>query len=87
MNGKLDAIKYVTLTLLMPGLAYGGSFIFADGDVFNASTPADIVAHAIGYEPKAASPPSSFSIKVCSLSNTFILNDSNPYFRINSFCL
>ena len=70
MNGKLDAFKYVTLTLLMPGLAYGGSFIFADGDVFNASTPADIVTHAIGYEPKAASPPSSFSIKVCIVPGT-----------------
>jgi VCBS repeat-containing protein len=70
MNPNSATIRFLTLTLLCPGLTYGGSFTFADGDVFGASTPADIVTHAIGYEPKAVSPPSSFSINVCIVPGT-----------------
>jgi len=70
MTGKLIASKYFFLTMLIPGYVYGGSFTFADGEIFGASTPADIVTHPIGYEPNAVSPPSSFSINVCIVPGT-----------------
>lgn len=70
MTNRFIAFKYFGLTMLLPGLAHGGGFTFADSEIFGASTPADIVTHPIGYKPNAASPPSSFSINVCIVPGT-----------------